>query len=749
MDTKLKKILNKPFPAPTRNFPDNAFYKDISHHILADSNYLITLPGAGKTSIALGIISEIISHKIVWYIAPPVSVNPYQIFRIKSALNNVDLTVMTENEKNKSDCRMVVWSSDIFMNYLADLDSLTRPDLIIFDDAEFLGHPDKGTVLETCLLGLPEAVPVLVLASSAANSKKLSAWMEAVCKRSCRLLEINIPQVPIIPAFISSKWDTVPLVDRKRLSGKVKRLLKEKSGFNNFKGTSFIKQLVSFIRAENLTPAIVLMPSEKDCDLAVNACSKIISNVGEVLTQPQITTVLDRYPFLKDYPMLTAALAKQIAPFHSNHHPLWCTLVEHFLSFGSIDIVFVTLDSVEKMINRVKTAVLCIEQKIVENKKAYKINQWKMGRIANIVGRTETDTAGCIALVHTPDVDAVRIKDMLLHTNGSLNSTFQCNCRSVLGILANGLEPAAIIDRLLFKFQNKSFEELDMEEFQAQLVEELPDARCITHIKSVTSLKDLYLKLTLEISSLANRIKTTNISGKSQNLDERQHKLECRLSQFPCNECVHLSLCHKRGTKKFRILIEKYYEIQSRLEKSITGFMIDFQYYVECLQEFGLVNQQHHLTKEGVLALRTGLNFPQSLIECIREGLLPVDTSAASFVLIGGFAECSEYPEWDDFTITENIQEQFSELLPGFKKMATVLDRTKKRMLRFGILSPKYSLFQSAIMLAWKKKTDIEILNRQTGVPTGLIVKLIQKTEYLSERLKYSDHGSLKNNFTF
>jgi len=666
MDAKLKKLLNKPFSAPTRNVLDNDFYKNIAHHILADSNYLITVPGAGKTSIALGIISEIISSKVVWYIAPPVSVNPYQIFHIKSALNNVNITVMTENEKNKSDCQMVVWSSEIFMDYLANLGSLTKPDLIIVDDAEFLGHPDKGTVLETCLLSLPEAVPVLFLASSTANSKELSAWLEAACKRSCRLLEIDLPRVPIIPAFISSKWDMLPLVDRKRLSGKVKRLLKEKSGFNNFKGAFFIKQLVSFIRAENLTPAIVLMPSEKDCDLAVNACSKIISNVGEVLTQPQITTVLDRYPFLKDYPILTAALAKQIAPFHSNHHPLWCTLVEHFLSFGSIDIVFVTLDSVEKMINRVKTAVLCIEQKIVENKNAYKITSWKMDRIISLVGRTETDNAGCIALVHTPDVDAVRIKDMLLHTSGSLNSTFQCNCRSVLGILANDSDPVTTMERSLFEFQNKSFEELDMEEFQAQLVEELPDARCITHIKSVTSLKDLYLKLTLEINSLANRIKTTNVSGKSQNLDERQQKLERRLFQLPCNECVHLSLCHKRGTKKFRILIEKYYEIQSRLEKSITGFMIDFQYYIKFLQEFGLVNQQQHLTKEGVLALRTGLNFPQQLSECIREGLLPVDTSAVSFALIGGFAECSEYLEWDDFKITKNIQEQFSDLLPGF-----------------------------------------------------------------------------------
>ncbi len=212
-------------------------------------------------------------------------------------------------------------------------------------------------------------------------------------------------------------------------------------------------------------------------------------------------------------------------------------------------------------------------------------------------------------------------------------------------------------------------------------------------------------------------------------------KLECTLSQLTCNECVHLSLCHKRGTKKFRILIEKYYEIQSRLEKSITGFMIDFQYYIKFLQEFGLVNQKQHLTKEGVLALRTGLEFPQQLSECIREGLLSVDTSAASFALLGGFVEC---PEWDGFKITENIQEQYRELLPAFEKMATVLDRTKKSMLRFGILSPEYSLSQSAVMLAWKKRADIEVLTKQTGIPIGLIVKLIQKTEYLSERLKYS-----------
>ncbi len=173
------------------------------------------------------------------------------------------------------------------------------------------------------------------------------------------------------------------------------------------------------------------------------------------------------------------------------------------------------------------------------------------------------------------------------------------------------------------------------------------------------------------------------------------------------------------------------------MQKNITGIRLDFQYYVRCLQESGLAGPDMRLTNEGVLALRTGLGIPQPFTECIKEQILPADDASLSFALAGGFAEMRNEESWmqnSEFE-TGDLQDYYQELIPVHEKMKPVLARVRKQMLRFGILTPEYDLSRSVVLLAWKKGRDMETLARNAGVTTGVMMKLIYKTKWLSEQI--------------
>jgi hypothetical protein len=747
MDPKLKKRLNKSEPAPAPVLPSDDFYKDIARQLLTGTNYLIiSPPGAAKNSLAPGIISHVQNQRI-WYVAPSVSLSPYRLFLLKSALPRTRISLASESEI--SDYQVLIWSPDMLAAHLTEIEDMPAPALIIFDDAEFLDHPKTGRLLETCLLCLPKEIPGAILMSSISNPEEVAAWLETCRERPCRVLETGEPEQPNIPVFISSQWDMVPFLDKKRLSNKVKRILKEETPFRDIRNPSFVQNLVALLRKEGLIPAIVITDSEKVCDTAVSSCTRTMRETGDALTHPPIAAMLDRYPFLKDHPMLPQVLSKRVASFHPGHHPLWRRLVEHFLSFGCIDLIFGTPDSAEELVNRFQAAVICPSKE--RQYQPLKIIQWHADRITGLLG-TGNDSR-CTALVHTADADPVYIKDLLLNIPHPLSGGFRCDCRTVLAILAsvhNDENPDSILNLSYVGTQTPPFGEFCMESFQAELRNELPNALCSCHIQTITALIDTRIKLTMRLNKCLHLLDDAADRKTRERLDEVRWKLEDALAWLPCEECPHVSLCHKRGSRKFRNLQESYCEIRKTLKKNVTGLKLDYHYYLECLREFGLADAANRITADGIRALRTGLKFPQPLMECIRERLIPFDDPDISFALTGGFAEMGENrkPEMGTRKETDagylafvpkpgdrNEEHQLGgyELTRTYIKIEAAVSRVRERMLRFGILLPEYDISLSELLLAWKNGADTDILARQTGFSPGFIAELISKAEYLCD----------------
>ncbi|MEA1867852.1 MAG: hypothetical protein U9N19_07120 [Thermodesulfobacteriota bacterium] len=712
-------------------------YEDIVSKVQPGANYLIITPSTfQRASVATELILAAGSGRKVWYVVPKALLTAFKVFLLKSGLNDLEVSLMSlsqrqVHESQAASSQVVIWSLEILRDHLSESDCWHAPDLIIFDEANYLGHPETGTAFEEVLLCLPKQIPVVLLMSQVSNINELSAWLEVVRELPCCVLEINLPVLPLVPAFISSHWDIIPLTDRKRLTGKVKRILKEEPPFPKVRSLNFIKQLVSFLREEKLTPSIVVMPSAKDCDWAAKACIQVMKKAGEVLTAPQISKFLDTYPFLKDYSFLPIAVSKRLAPLHSDHHPLWCELVEYFLSFDNIDIVFTTIEGIAKIITKVESIVLCTsEYQPSWHRQTHKITQEEIEHLKSLVVSKRPNRAGCISVVHLPDVKVVLLKDLLIHKPGPLISTFRCDGQTVLSLLAQGIDITTLLAQSLLATQSLEKEDGMIEELLTELREELPEAGCFLYFQTITSLIDLRLQVSVRLEKLMNRTKGSPAKWKEK---EREELVDL-LSLLPCEDCVHFSFCHKRASRRIRYILDKYYETRKQRSKTITGVKLDLAYHLKYLQELGWFDQEQHLSPEGELAHKTGLKFPQGLTECLKDRSMPLSEQDLFFAMAGGFVE------WADIVHpakTKPLENYIEELREPYKNIKPGLSRVDKQMLLFGLLVPKPVLWQSALLLAYKRGKDVAVLAQDTGISIGAVLRLIYRTNYLVEQISY------------
>jgi len=733
MDTKLNKLLEKSAIRPAVMPMTDAMCGEIASLLVKESDYLIAVPsGQERVSVAVGILEKMLpENSPVWYLSPTEMLAVYQKFHFSSVFSDDSgVSLMSVFQRENPDAQIVIWSADMLLNAMADLDTLSKPALLVIDHGELLNHPETGSLVESILLSFPLNIPVLFFTGQPANPESLTAYLARSRSRPCRYMESGDISRNVIPAFLSSDWEMSVLTDKKRLAGKVKRIIKEDAGFKDIRFTDFIQKLVDLLRTEQLLPALILLPWEKECDMAVDCCKSVRQEAGNILTATSVSTILDNNPLLKENPILQNTLSKGAASFHSGHSPVWLQLVGQLLAFNCIDVLFATPESVSDLDHRINAAVLCmLPRQKHETIPTYDL--WQIERIKGFLGR---DRAGLFAAAHTPDADPVRFKDQLTNHRLSVKSAFRCTSRIVLGLLSSGDKKRlpGPVNCSLFAIQNPSDINLSgqhspgkntsFEELDAELKEQLPEACCAAYLQTVHMLIDMHITLSIRIGHIGLK--------KGLHAEREVRSLENMISRLPCPACTHFSLCHKRGSKRFRNIMEQYNEMKIHHTRDIEELRTDVCRHLECLQEFELANAAEKLTSGGRFALRTGLNYPQSIMECLRQNILPFSDPDMLFALVGGF--CVEHGN-SGIPVSEGVTPFYRQIEEVYNNMEPVLNMVQERMLRFGLLPPEYSLSSAAFLLAYKKGSDTEISGLPSGLSIGRLEWLARKSLYLLE----------------
>jgi ATP-dependent RNA helicase HelY len=195
---------------------------------------LVTAPtGSGKTWIAREEIRRLLdTGGRAWYTTPlkALTNSKYQEFSEEFGAERVG--ILTGDRKDNTDAQLIVGTTEIYRNQL--FDSLrggndVNADLVVLDEAHYLGDEDRGHVWEEAIILTPPRIRLLLLSATVGNADAFAAWIGEV--RGVRCGVVTRPgarPVPLRAAMLLPDRRIVPLLTEDgRLHREIERMLEQ------------------------------------------------------------------------------------------------------------------------------------------------------------------------------------------------------------------------------------------------------------------------------------------------------------------------------------------------------------------------------------------------------------------------------------------------------------------------------------------------------------------------------------------
>jgi superfamily II RNA helicase len=179
---------------------------------------LVTAPtGSGKTWIAREEIRRLLdAGRRAWYTTPlkALTNSKYQEFSEEFGEDRVG--ILTGDRKDNTAAQLIVGTTEIYRNQL--FDSLrggndVDADLVVLDEAHYLGDEDRGHVWEEAIILTPPRIRLLLLSATVGNADEFAAWIGDV--RGVRCGVVTRPgarPVPLRAAMLLPDRRLVPLL---------------------------------------------------------------------------------------------------------------------------------------------------------------------------------------------------------------------------------------------------------------------------------------------------------------------------------------------------------------------------------------------------------------------------------------------------------------------------------------------------------------------------------------------------------
>jgi superfamily II RNA helicase len=180
---------------------------------------LVTAPtGSGKTWIAREEIRRLLEQgKRAWYTTPlkALTNSKYQEFGAEFGFENVG--ILTGDRKENWDAPLIVGTTEIYRNQLFDAlrsGEQVRTDLVILDEAHYLGDEDRGHVWEEAIILSPPRIRLLLLSATIGNAEEFAGWIEEVRGVSVQVINrAGTRPVELRAAYLSEDLQLFPLYD--------------------------------------------------------------------------------------------------------------------------------------------------------------------------------------------------------------------------------------------------------------------------------------------------------------------------------------------------------------------------------------------------------------------------------------------------------------------------------------------------------------------------------------------------------
>ncbi|MBN2283016.1 MAG: DEAD/DEAH box helicase [Deltaproteobacteria bacterium] len=338
--------IGKPEPLP---FVPDPFQME-ALEALSVSDCLVVAPtGSGKTWIAEKAIQAIYERGgRAWYASPLKALTNAKWVEFGDIFGSEQVGILTGDTKENSEAPIITGTTEILRNQLydamhhgEDLDF----DLVILDEAHYLGDEDRGVVWEEIMMYLPRRVRLLLLSATIGNSDEIAGWLGGLRDRQCIVVKESGRPVLLVPIFLTPTGILMPLLKERRLyPGIPSSGSEDKQGSDRrsrFMPPPF-DDIISVLRTFNLLPAIFFLKSRQECDNAVTRIKTSSSRTDEFLFDEDSRSILERFPFLKKHRQLIHLRRSRVAAHHGGQLPAWKFMVERMMKGGHLEAVFAT-----------------------------------------------------------------------------------------------------------------------------------------------------------------------------------------------------------------------------------------------------------------------------------------------------------------------------------------------------------------------------------------------------------------------
>lgn len=465
-DTRLKKVFTRIGVPKRRPFAPDPYQQE-AVEIIAEADCLVTAPtGSGKTWIALQAISRTRAQGgRAWYASPLKALSNAKHAEFSEHFGADQVGILTGDRKENPEAPIIVGTTEILRNHLYDAMHQGEDlgtDLVVLDEAHFLGDPERGVVWEEIMIYLPARIPLLLLSATIGNAPQIADWLGRIRKRECRVVAEFRRPVPLYPIFFHPSGTLMPLLAARR-PGKKPRLYKKVQETVQSRRPQNLAppgklpnfgEMLKVLKRFALLPAIFFLKSRADCDSALELC---LSNRTEDEERDQqrrarIDTLLARSPHIAHHRQRRHLENLAVGSHHAGQLPAWKLVLEDLMTRGMLDAVFAT-STVAAGVNFPARSVVLFNSDRFNGTDFVALTPTEFHQMTGRAGRRGMDNIGFCILAPGKFMDLRLIARLLDAQPSDVDSQIKINFSMVLNLLLSH-RPAQVEDLLERSFAN-------------------------------------------------------------------------------------------------------------------------------------------------------------------------------------------------------------------------------------------------------------------------------------------------------
>ena len=467
----LRPVLDRiKIPEPVPFAPDPFQTEALS--LIEQSDVLVTAPtGAGKTYIAVDAIDKIFRRGgKSWYASPLKALSNAKYHEFGEIFGPENVGILTGDRKENPHASIIVGTTEILRNQLYDTmhrGEDIEVDLVVLDEAHYLGDADRGVVWEEVLIYLPPRVRLLLLSATILNGKDICRWLAWMRGAECRWVAAYERPVPLYPLFLFPGGELAPLGSRRGLLPRIEKIDRATLPRSE---VGQIPRILDVLRSANLLPAIFFLKSRADCDKAVEMCQTGQNSNGRGYAgfESKFEELLESYPFLATHQHLEVLKSCRVGSHHGGQLPHWKLFLEKMMQAGHLDAIFST-STIAAGVNFPARTVVVFQSDRFNGKEFVSLRANDLLQMTGRAGRRGMDEIGFVLVIPGQHQDPGLIYDLLKSTPDPIQSQIRVNFSMVLNLLLSH-SPDEIRDLFvasLATFQNLSSDSKSIDDLEA------------------------------------------------------------------------------------------------------------------------------------------------------------------------------------------------------------------------------------------------------------------------------------------